>query len=194
MTQIIFWVAAVGAILFLTYVAGNFNRTTLRAVTLVVLGAAALILVLIGPARGAANFGSYARGVVRSFWGLALGRHDLRFSTASWVALLVIGGIAYYALEALSAHRESPRVDVADPADSDGPETKLLLSELRFLLPAVSLRKPGTLPAATRPACALSGARPPMPTTPTRSCGSPWTYATVTPARVSPSPPSTRQG
>ncbi|NKQ52671.1 hypothetical protein HFP15_07230 [Amycolatopsis sp. K13G38] len=107
-------------LLALAVVGRNFTRRTLRAVAAIVLLAGALVW--------------YFR---------------LLAPPPAWpvfAAALVLG---YYVSETFAAHREPPGVDVAVPLDRDNDQTKDLLTELGFRLPAVSLHRPAAVPGGT---------------------------------------------
>ncbi|HJQ48044.1 MAG TPA: hypothetical protein VJ870_17250 [Amycolatopsis sp.] len=66
-----------------------------------------------------------------------------------WPVFLGALVLGYLGSEMLAARREPPGVDVASPLEHDNAETKELLTELGFRLPAVTLRRPAAAPGGS---------------------------------------------
>ena len=67
-----------------------------------------------------------------------------------WVGPFVLVGAVLWVLDKLSTLSEPPQVSVAEPADTDTPEVRQLLTELRFRLPSVAVRRPAPVPGSSR--------------------------------------------
>lgn len=151
------WPVLVTVLAVLGWAGYQFSRRTYRFAVLAAVIASVVALTEYGAASSDASnfidaFTAGSKEVIETMLNpLVAGTQSFLPGVVGWIVLLVlIAGVLIW-FDTWSAHREQPRVEVADPpvaeqGNSDLEDRRAITEELRFRLPAVYVRKPATMP------------------------------------------------
>lgn len=146
------WTVLAAVVAVLLVLGARFSRRVLRVAALLVGFAAALAVTVWGSVDGEVTFSEAVEAGLTKVADAFFRPFFLAYpqpgpDRATWVVLVVVLLVGYWALEAWSARFEPPTVEVVDSEEKDGEEPRLV-REVKFRLPAVEVRRPGLLPGA----------------------------------------------